>query len=130
MSYDTTPAGRDALVVPALSLDDWREALASPEAAVRLLRRHLAAAAASAEPERAAEHARAAAALANHLLPDGHPRKVTRPAVESLRAAVAVYRDAVGATFGPLTAARRFPWRAAAGGAEVLGELLPPDEAR
>lgn len=132
MSYDTTPAGRDALapandsaITPALSADEWREALRSPEAAAVLLRRHLDAAV-EARPAEAAGHVRAAAALVNHLLPDGHAGKVTRPAVEALRAAVAVYHDAVGATFG-LLGTRSRPWGAMAGGAEVLGALLPPE---
>jgi hypothetical protein len=97
----------------------------APAAAAVLLRRHLDAAVGAPAAD-AAAHVRAAAALVNHLLPDGHPEKVTRPAVEALRSAVGVYRDALGATFGPL-GARRHPWGAMAAGTEALGALLPPD---
>jgi hypothetical protein len=125
MSYDTTPAGRGALAGPALSVEDWREATRSPAAAALLLRRHLDAATGVPAAE-AAGHVRAAAALVNYLLPEGHPEKVTRPGVEALRAAAGVYRDALSATFGPL-GARRQPWGEMAAGADALGALLPPE---
>ena len=109
---------------PAVDPVEWDQALASPEAVPGLIEQHVRAAAAL-PPEGASEHLRAALALANHALPDDHPRKITWGAVDALRSALIVYHDAVGSTFGPL-GVRRHPWRAMAATTEVLGSLLPP----
>ena len=121
---DATGGGAATRVPPALDRAEWDRALESPEAVPALLEQHVQAAAAL-PAEEAAEHLRAAAALANHLLPDDHPRKITWGAVDALRSALVVYHDAVGSTFGPL-GVRRHPWRAMAATTEVLGSLLPP----
>ncbi len=111
-------------VAPALDAAEWDQALGSPEAVPALIEQHVQAAAAL-PPEDATEHLRAALALANHALPDDHPRKITWGAVDALRSALVVYHDAVGSTFGPL-GVRRHPWRAMAATTEILGALLPP----
>ena len=111
-------------ILPALDRGEWNRALESAEAVTTLLEQHVQAAAAL-PAEDAAEHLRAAAALSNHLLPDGHPRKITWGTVDALRSALVVYHDAVGATFGPL-GVRRHPWHAMVNTTDVLGSLLPP----
>ncbi len=113
-------------IAPALAAAEWAHALGSPEAVPALLEGHVQAAAAL-PPEAASDHLRAAVALANHLLPDDSPRKITWGAVDALRSALVVYHDAVASTFGPL-GVRRHPWRAMAATTEVLGSLLPPRE--
>ncbi|GJG86923.1 hypothetical protein tb265_21040 [Gemmatimonadetes bacterium T265] len=124
------PAARTAdlngVVAPALAPAEWDQALESPEAVPALLEQHVQAAAAL-PPEDATEHLRAALALANHMLPDDNPRKITWGTVDALRSALVVYHDAVGSTFGPL-GVRRHPWRAMAATTEALGSLLPPRE--
>lgn len=120
------PAAEDRAtrIPPALDPAEWDRALESPDAVPALLEQHVQAAAAL-PAEDASEHLRAALALANHLLPEDHPRKITWGAVDALRSALVVYHDAVGSTFGPL-GVRRHPWRAMAATTEVLGSLLPP----
>ena len=113
-----------AAIPPALDVGEWSQALESPETVGTLLKQHVQAAA-ELPAEDAAEHLRAAAALSNHLLPDGHPRKITWGTVDALRSALVVYHDAVGSTFGPL-GVRRHPWNAMLNTTEALGSLLPP----
>lgn len=113
-------------ILPALDATEWDQALGSPDAVPVLMEQHVQAAAAL-PPDEASEHLRAAVALANHMLPDDHPRKITWGTVDALRSALVVYHDAVGSTFGPL-GVRRHPWRAMAATTEVLGSLLPPRE--
>ena len=128
-STDTTANRDDAdatvtPIPPALDWSEWSQALESPEAVTTLLEQHVQAAA-SLPVEDAAEHLRAAVALSNHLLPDGHPRKITWGSVDALRSALVVYHDAVGATFGPL-GVRRHRWAEMINTTAVLGSLLPP----
>lgn len=111
-------------IAPALAPAEWDRALGSPDAAPALLEGHVQAAAAL-PLEAASEHLRAAVALANYMLPDDHPRKITWGTVDALRSALVVYHDAVGSTFGEL-GIRRHPWREMAATTEALGSLLPP----
>ncbi|HZF66846.1 MAG TPA: hypothetical protein VEZ47_02290 [Gemmatirosa sp.] len=109
-------------ITPALTTAEWQEALAAPGAAAALLQRHVQGAAGASD---ATEHLRAAVALANHLLPEGSPRKITWPMVDALRAAIGVYYDAVGSTFGEL-GTQQYPWDAMQTTTSVLASLLPP----
>lgn len=111
-------------VTPAVAPEEWNQALGSPEVVPALIEQHVQAAA-TLPVEQASDHLRAAVALANHLLPDDSPRKITWGTVDALRSALVVYHDSVGATFGPL-GVRRHPFREMAATTEVLGSLLPP----
>jgi hypothetical protein len=109
---------------PVLTAAEWAEARRSPDAANRMLRQHAQDASVPGAAD-TADHLRAAIALANDLLPAGHPRKITWATVDSLDSAVQVYYDAVGSTFGEF-ATRRQPWEAMVAAVAALAALLPP----
>jgi hypothetical protein len=110
-----------------LTADEWADARRSTDAATAMLQRHAQDASVPGATD-AADHLRAAIALANDLLPAGHPRKITWATVDALDAAVQVYYDAVGSTFGELGTYRQ-PWEAMVAAVSALAALLPPREA-
>jgi hypothetical protein len=113
-------------IAPALTPAEWNEALRSNAAATVMLRRQVEEAGAAPAAD-VTTHLRAAVALANHLLPEGHARKITWPMVDALRSAITVYHEAVGSTFGELRV-QQYPWDAMATTTSVLAALLPPRE--
>jgi hypothetical protein len=117
---------RTSVRTSVLTAAEWAEARRSPDAAATMLGRHAQDASVPGAAD-VADHLRAAIALANDLLPPGHPRKITWATVDALDTAVQVYYDAVGSTFGELGTHRQ-PWEAMVSAVAALASLLPPRE--